>query len=41
MSKQLQDWIAQEIEALKNIPMDGGIEKAADLIYRKVVEEGG
>ncbi|MEO1436142.1 MAG: SIS domain-containing protein [Bacteroidota bacterium] len=41
MSKQLQDWIAQEIEAIKNIPLDGNIEKAVDLIHHQVKKAGG
>ena len=37
----LKDLIEREAEALKNIPLDGGIEAAVELMYQSVHENGG
>ena len=41
MNDRIKDIIQKEIEAIQNIPLDGNIEKAVDLIFDKVHNKGG
>ncbi|MEL6674787.1 MAG: SIS domain-containing protein [Bacteroidota bacterium] len=38
---ELRELIAREIEALQNIPLDGGIERAVQLMHETAAEKGG
>ena len=41
MEELIRNVIAQEAEAIKNIPVNGAFSKAVDLIYRQVHEQNG
>lgn len=41
MTNKLKELVACEINSISNIPLDGKIEEAVELIYQKVHEQGG
>jgi arabinose-5-phosphate isomerase len=41
VQSKIQDLIRKEVEAIQNIPIDGIIEKAIDLIYQQVHQKSG
>ncbi|GGH68313.1 MAG: SIS domain-containing protein [Bacteroidetes bacterium] len=41
VQSRIQEIIEREVEAIRNIPIDGVIEDAIDIIYRQVHEKGG
>ncbi len=41
MKKKIESLIEREIEAIRNIPIEGAVEKAVELIYEQVHQKGG